>query len=132
MDIQKMLDEELKLLQKEFGCAEVVVEWRPRAKNESEFFGKQKICCGEVIPDECLIIIYLTDCKECLHTLRHEFLEYYYNRELLENIITAYNNMRKAAERTMTKDLYSRKESVINNMVRIIEFKRKVEGGEKE
>src|SRR3972149_3959743 len=102
MDIQKMLEEELKLLQKEFGCAEVVVEWRPRTKNESEFFGKQKVCCGEVIPDECLIIIYLTDCEECLHTLRHEFLEYYYNRVLLEN------------------------------MVRIIEFKRKVEGGEKE
>jgi len=47
MDIENELNKELKLLQKEFGCAEVTVRWQPRSKTESEFFGKQKFVAAK-------------------------------------------------------------------------------------
>lgn len=119
-----MLEAELMLLVKEFGCAELSVLWQPKTKDE-KMFGKKGFCCGEVFAEDRLICVYVTDPTEALHVLRHEFFEAYFDKELLDGIITAYNNQRIAYERTMTKDLYKRKEAVIENMVKIVEFKRK-------
>lgn len=129
MDIENELRKELKMLQDLFGCAELEVQWRPNAEQRESNFGKTKQLCGEVI-DRCLVI-YVTELDDALHVCDHEFIEYMLNKELLEPIITMYNNMRMAYERSATKNLYTNKEAVIENIVKFIERKRKEMRGDK-
>ncbi len=124
VDIQSELEKELRLLQNEFGYVELVVEWHPRPDNKVKMFDKKQCeLCGEVI--DRVIHIYLLDCEECLHTIRHEFSEYVIDKELLGDIIDAYNTQRQAYERNLTKSLYKRKEAYIENMVKLIEKSRR-------
>ncbi|MCW3994908.1 MAG: hypothetical protein NWE98_02010 [Candidatus Bathyarchaeota archaeon] len=123
MDVEAELKKELKFLQTLFGCAELEVVWRPNQQQYDNIFGKKKQLCGEVI--DRTLVIYVTELEDALHVCDHEFIEYYLNKELLDPVITMYNNMRIAYEKSATKNLYNNKEAVIENMVRLIEQKRK-------
>lgn len=119
MAIELELQLELKRLQQKFGRGkELVIVYEPRIPSKATHelpFGEVAELCGEIINNE--IRIYVTDFKDVLHTLRHEFFEFVFDQDLIQPYVILYNQMKIAHEKAFMEGTYKRKESLIEIMV---------------
>jgi len=101
-----MLHEELERLKGESGLGHKLrVRWVPNLNSDRH---------GEVKGD----VIYIYDEREerALLTLKHEFIDYHINKEVIEPLIK-YINMQKC----LIEDLiYSRKERLVERILRLL------------
>jgi len=84
---------------------ELEVRWMPNG-------GSDKL--GEVRGD--VIYIYAVEENDALRSLRHEFIDYYISREVIEPLLK-YINLQK---RLIEDLIYDRKEFLVNNVVRVL------------
>jgi len=94
-----------KLKEKLRDCRELTVVWTP--KFQSSVHGEVK---------GTTIYIYEEDPKRALHTLRHEFIEYYIYKEIIKPLVSWIN-----LQKCFIEDLlYIKKERVVENLLDLI------------
>lgn len=122
--IVEELQKELEWLQNEFGRgAELKLEWKSEPPTTELPFGKEYELRGEVDKTTRTLHIYDTELGEALHTLRHEFLEYVIDSELIGQYVTLYNQLQRAYEKAFEETAYAKKEAFIELLVNYIEKK---------
>jgi len=128
VDMLKELQTELNWLQNEFGRGkELALQWQPEPRSDKMPFGKEYELRGEVDKTTRTIHIYDTDLAEAKHTLRHEFLEYVVDSELIGQYVTLYNQLQRAYEKAFEETAYAKKEAFIELLVNYIEKKHRKE-----
>jgi len=96
-----------RLKEKLWVCRELTLMWIPNPQSDKH---------GEV--KGTIIYIYDEDLESALHTLRHEFIDYYVTKEVIEPLIK-YINMQK----NLIEDLiYERKEKVAENTLTLLRY----------
>jgi len=122
VDVQKELEKELDRLRKKWGRGkELNVVWMPPKNSKYKTtvsYGKTYELCGEVDKTSKTIYIYTKELEDSLHTLRHEFFEYILDMELISDYVNMYNYMRLGFEKAFMESAYSRKEALIEALVK--------------
>lgn len=105
-EVESTLREELEKLKRESGFGyELRVKWVPNPNSDRH---------GEVKGD--VIHIYDEHEERALLTLKHEFIDYHINKEVVEPLIK-YINMQKC----LIEDLiYSRKERLVKRILKLL------------
>lgn len=120
--MQHELERELTRLQTDYGRGkELRVRWEPKTKVQKAPYGKTVEIRGEVLREEHTINIYDINLTEALHTLRHEFIEYILDFEIVGPYVGIYNEMIHAMEQAFMENQYLRKEAIIEILVSLEE-----------
>jgi len=117
MDIQKILEKELKRLQNKYRqCHEFRVEWKPCTKEYDMPYDRKAELAGQVDEIGHVLEVYATEVEEALHVLRHEFFESCFNK-LIRPYIDYANNVQRGLEKAFMQTNYWQKECFIENFV---------------